>query len=66
MVPQLTGTLGNSTEDQPDELTMSAEELYAVQALNPAYQHPDRRGRAQATRGYTRRSRVNWLTFLRS
>jgi hypothetical protein len=24
MVPPLTGTLGNSTEDQPAELTMSA------------------------------------------
>ena len=29
--------------------------------LNPAYQIPDRRGRAQVTRGYTRRSRMNWL-----
>jgi hypothetical protein len=31
--------------------------------LNPAYQDPDRRGRAQVTRGYTRRSRLEKVSL---
>ncbi len=39
---------------------------YYTHGYSPAYQEPDRRGRAQleVTRGYTRRSRMKWLTFL--
>ena len=37
------------------------EELYGVPEMNPAYQNPDRRGRAQATLSYTRRSRMERL-----
>jgi hypothetical protein len=33
--------------------------------LNPAYQIPDRRGRAQVSRGHTGRSRMNRLPMLR-